>query len=121
VKILVLDDEKQVMRSLMRFLSRRGFEVEGFVTVQEALDRLPELRPDVVLSDYRMPGMNGLEFLERVEQVVPNAGRFLLTGYGNLSGSLPRPGFCTVLQKPWEPEVLVRLILDHPEQVAAGV
>src|SRR5919198_4577642 len=79
-KILVVDDEPEVAKALRRILTRRGFEVEVAASGEEGLARLERFAPDIVISDYRMPGMKGPEFLDQVRRRASSAVRFLISG-----------------------------------------
>lgn len=112
IRVLVVDDEPMLVRSLQRFLRREGFEV---VTAEHGLAALAVLEQapvDVVLSDVRMPEMDGPTLLDRIRaRWVPPPPVILLTGYADASdGELVRRGAHAVLGKPIEPVVLVTLL-----------
>ena len=94
--IVTVDDDPQVSRAVARDLRRRYGENNRIVRAesgQDALDALRQmkLRGDqvaVILADYRMPGMNGIEFLERAMDVYPFAKRVLLTAYADTIASI---------------------------------
>ncbi len=87
-RILCLDDEPHVVEGIARTL-RKLYDVAGFTSGAEALAAL-EAEPDfaVVLSDMRMPGMNGAEFLAKARDVAPDATRMLLTGQTDLDAAI---------------------------------
>ena len=67
-KILVVDDEKSICETLELLLSYEGYEVFKTYTGQEALNRLPEVSPDLMILNLGLPGMNGLEVCRRIRK-----------------------------------------------------
>ncbi len=80
-RVLLVDDEEQILASLCRSLRREGYELVTARTPREALGILEEQDFDAVLTDYKMPGMTGVELLAVVARLQPNAGRLLITGW----------------------------------------
>ncbi len=70
-RLLLVDDEENILRSLRRVLRRGEWEIETAPNAEEALKLLHSFAPVVVISDFRMPGMNGVEFLTRVKETSP--------------------------------------------------
>jgi CheY-like chemotaxis protein len=108
-KVLIVDDEPEVAKALRRMLTRRGFDVETVTSAAEALERLEPLAPDIVISDYRMPGMKGPDLLDEVKRRAPAAARFLISGQtalGDAAGGVSAAGH-HVLPKPWDNDELV--------------
>ncbi len=112
--ILTVDDDRNVSRAVARDLRRRYGEAHRIVRAEsgeEALETLREmkLRGDqvaVLLADYRMPNMNGLEFLERAMDLFPNARRVLLTAYADTDAAIEAINVVDLdhyLLKPWDP------------------
>ena len=102
--VLLVDDEPRILSALRRALRREGYELLSAETPGEAL-RLAEQTPiDCVLSDHKMPGMTGLELIERIAARRPEAARLLITGWNTEidPGALTRLGVRTVLPKPWD-------------------
>jgi CheY-like chemotaxis protein len=111
-KILIVDDEALLLKALLRVLRNQRYHVEATTDVIEALELLSTFRPDLVLADYLMPGMNGVEFLERARELQPDAVRVLIgaTGPGALMDPALKPEqkpFDHFLAKPWSNEVFV--------------
>ncbi len=104
MRILIVDDEIGVLRSLKRVLVRRGHTVRTAMRVTEALALLDELIPDVVLADFKMPGRNGGELLSIVAARLPAARRVLMSGYADVQGTLD----AVFLPKPFETQALLR-------------
>ena len=86
-RVLCVDDEPSVLRAL-GWLLRSRFEVSSTTDTQEALSLLRQNAFEVVISDQRMPGMTGTEFLERAREVSPRSIRLLLTGYSDFNAVL---------------------------------
>lgn len=106
-RILIVDDEPLVARALMRLLTRAGFEVLVASSGPDALGKLGAFAADVVLTDYRMPGMNGRELLEQVRAGGFPAARVVLSGHLELE-QLADPDLVDgVLTKPWEDDTLL--------------
>ena len=114
VAILTVDDDPDVSRAVSRDLRRRygsQYRIVRAESGQSALDALHELklRGDqvaVILADYRMPQMNGVEFLERAMDVYPGARRVLLTAYADTSAAIDAINIVDLdhyLLKPWDP------------------
>lgn len=111
--VIVVDDEEQIVSSLRRVLLRNHFAVEGFTDAREALTFLADNRPHVVISDMRMPIMNGQDFLARVHAIHPECYRVVLTGYADMNATLDvvnRGAISGFLQKPWDTDHLVSVI-----------
>jgi len=112
--MLTVDDDPAVSRAVARDLRRRYGEEYQIVRASsgtEALDALREIklrggRVAVVLADYRMPQMNGVEFLEQAMDLFPNARRALLTAYADTDAAIQAINVVDVdhyLLKPWDP------------------
>src|SRR5579859_7341805 len=112
--ILTVDDDPGVSRAVARDLRRRYGEHNRIVRAEsggDALDALRQmkLRGDlvaVILADYRMPEMNGIEFLERAMDIYPGARRVLLTAYADTSAAIDAINIVDLdhyLLKPWDP------------------
>jgi thioredoxin reductase (NADPH) len=112
--ILTVDDDPSVSRAIARDLRRRygeNYRIVRASTAADALDALKELklrggRVAVMLADYRMPQMNGIEFLEQAMDFFPNARRALLTAYADTDAAIQAINVVDVdhyLLKPWDP------------------
>jgi len=118
-KILFVDDEPPVLDGYKRMLYK-DFKVETAVGGEQGLAAIQEHGPfAVVISDMRMPGMNGAEFLAQVRQKVPDTVRMLLTGYADLNAAIDavnRGNIFRFLTKPCEKDVLAGAIHLGVEQ-----
>ena len=112
-KILLVDDEHAIVRALTRALKQAfpgSLQIEPCHSGAEALDLMHGRRFDVIISDLRMPGMGGMELLERASQLQPDCVRMILTGtsdFGTAQQALNGFGVYRYLTKPWETEDLV--------------
>jgi DNA-binding NtrC family response regulator len=114
-KIVVVDDEPMIVKTLKRLFRKQPFVFYGFDSPRRALERLDGIAPQVVLSDQRMPEMEGVRFLERVREKCPDTVRMIMTGFDipeNAFQAIRRGDVSTILQKPWEDDHLLRTIHD---------
>lgn len=107
--ILVIDDEANLRHTLTRILQRSGYEVTTAEDGEEALRRLADNSFDLVLLDIRLPGLSGLDVLERIRKQDVRIPVILLTAHGSLQSALDaiRLGATDYLLKPVNPELLV--------------
>jgi DNA-binding NtrC family response regulator len=83
-RILVVDDESLVCTMLERVLGREGYEVETTTHPEEGLEKLKEANFDILITDLRMGGMDGLELLGRARRIQPNCEVVMMTGYATV-------------------------------------
>jgi DNA-binding response OmpR family regulator len=81
ISVLLVDDEIEFVEGLAKVLCRRGLDVETATEGVHALDLVREKRPDVVVLDLKMPGMNGLQVLSEIRRISPLTRVVLLTGH----------------------------------------
>ncbi len=114
-KILFVDDEPALLQGYQRLL-RKEFEVTTAVGGAAALTMIPHLGPfAVVLSDMRMPGMDGIEFLRQVKTLAPDTVRIMLTGVSELQTAIDAVNEGSVfrfLSKPSNKDVLVKTLTE---------
>jgi len=108
LQVLVIDDDAVVGRSFDRVLSDKGYEVSTVLNGEEALDTIDHKDFDVVFTDIRMPGMDGLEVTERIKARCPWTPVVVITGYGTPDNEarasiLGANGF---VHKPLTPEII---------------
>ncbi len=106
--VLVVDDEARILSALRRSLRREGYEILTAETVEEALRVLDERSVELILSDHKMPGMSGVQFLAEAARRRPDALRMIITGW---TEEIPREqleelGVCALITKPWDDEKL---------------
>jgi two-component SAPR family response regulator len=102
--LVIIDDEVAYLVQLKEVLtSRLGREVHTFESGQAALDALPNLDPGMIVTDYYMPHMNGIEFIQKAVKVKPECAFIIITGHGPslVSRNLPHiPQLKCFLNKP---------------------
>ena len=120
--VLVVDDDPLVLTVVAEMLQLRlGAEVLRAATAQEGLAILSARRVDAIVSDFRMPGMQGIEFLERCGVLAPGAARVLMTGYADVAmakGAVNEAHVDKMLLKPLNGEVLAAAVSDAIDRIA---
>ena len=84
LRILIVDDEDELVSALEERLNLRGFQAKGVTTGEEALAYLADRQCDVVLLDVKMPGLGGLEVIKRIKEKTPSPQVILLTGHSSV-------------------------------------
>ncbi len=113
IRVLLVDDEPPVAKALGRVLKRAGFEVELAASGAEALEKASAGAPDIVISDFRMSGMDGAELLAQIKKQCPLTLRLMLSGYADsqsLLTAIHEGDICRFLAKPWEEREIVALL-----------
>jgi two-component system C4-dicarboxylate transport response regulator DctD len=110
--VMLIDDEAMIRRSTEQWLKMAGFEVMSFERAEPALDALDELFPGIIVSDVKMPGMDGLALMEAAQARVPELPVILVTGHGDVDMAIQamRQGAYDFIEKPFVPERLVETI-----------
>ena len=121
-RIMLVDDEESILKSLQRLLrmapctcGKRTFalEIDTFSSPEKALEHAKHEQYDLFISDYRMPGMDGIEFLKAVKEVQPDAARLILSGYADLNAlvrAVNEVGIERFIGKPWNDYELLSAI-----------
>lgn len=82
-EILIIEDEAIVAKNMRRYLERGGYQVHVAASGEDGIDQFGRLLPDVVLLDYRLPGIDGLEVLKRLRGEFGDVAIIVITGHGN--------------------------------------
>lgn len=110
--ILILDDQPAIINAMRRTIDRippdmldSRCRVHGFDNPANALDSLRDVAYDAIISDLRMPGVNGLDFLRQSMELQPDAARIVITGFGDLPAAIAAINDIKVFRfvsKPWD-------------------
>jgi len=125
LRVMVVDDEKLSRIAMTRQLQEAGYESESFDNAYPALERLKSESWDVVLTDLRMPTMDGIRFLKAIKETSPDTEVLIMTAYGTVDTAVEamRMGAMDYLTKPFQfPELEIRLqrlekIIDDRNQL----
>lgn len=107
--VVLVDDEPPILAALKRLVRHEPWQVHTFGRPADALAFLEKHEADVVVADFRMPEMNGVELLRRVRELRPNAQRVMLTGYADphaLEDAVNRSEVFRFVSKPWDDQLL---------------
>jgi DNA-binding NtrC family response regulator len=118
--VVIVDDEEMVITSIRAFLTlETEYDIHGF-TDPEAAAKFLETHPvDVVVSDYLMPKMNGIQLLGSAKQLQPEAARVLLTGHADKQSAIQainEVGLFQYLEKPWDNSQLLLVVQSAIER-----
>lgn len=111
-KVLIVDDE-EILRDLVSdTLALGGHQCLTAPEPQTALSKIEAFDPDLVISDYKMPGMSGIDFLKQVQKIRPGQAFLLMTAYGTIEMAVEaiKNGADNFLEKPFQPEILEHLV-----------
>ena len=113
--LLLVDDDEAIGTALNRLLRQEGYKILCAHSGQEGLEMLARNEVHVIVSDQRMPGMTGVEFLSRAKELFPNTVRIILSGFADSDALENAVGAAPLLRKPFRPIELaaaVRSVLD---------
>lgn len=112
-RILVVDDEIEVCRTLKDFLVLKGYEVQTAQSGKEAVERVKEFNPHVVLLDIIMPGMGGIDTLKEIKAIAPKTGIIMVTAVAEekIAKTLLEQGAFDYILKPFDLEYLESVIM----------
>jgi len=121
VSVLLVDDEENILRALQRLLmDEENIEISTATSGEDGLKLIPGLTNlGLIVSDQRMPGMDGALFLEKARGINPDPSRIILTGYADVTAAVDainKGGAWRYLAKPWNDEELVRVIREGLER-----
>ena len=110
--ILIVDDEFSVRDSLYNWFRKDGFHVQAAENAAEALKVLQDQRFDVILLDIKMPGMDGMELQEHIQQIDPQAAVIMITAFASVDTAVRalKQGAFDYVTKPIDPDELTHLV-----------
>ena len=103
VKILLIDDDEWIRDSLSLFFENEGWHLRALETAEEGIELLKDQAFEVIITDYRLPGMDGLEFFKQIKESHPHALKILITAYWNteVESEAERIGIRDLIKKPF--------------------
>ena len=119
MKLLLIDDDEWIRDSLSLFFEGEGCHLLALETAEEALEELKHQTYDIIITDYRLPGINGLEFLKHLRSKNIGTMNILITAYGDddVISEARRLGVQDIINKPFNSEdietSLIRLIENN--------
>ncbi len=115
--VLIVDDERTLGRAIKAFLEASGYEAELVQGAEQALELLERLRPDVVFTDVKLPGLSGIELLRRVREFDPAIAVVVMTAFGTIEGAVEavKLGAFDYVKKPLDLEEL-KLLADRAQE-----
>lgn len=127
-KIMIIDDEENILKSLRRTLSKKDdWSIEHYLNPVDALKRVQECMFDVVICDFRMPGMDGNDFFCELIKIQPETIRIMLAGaveIGTFMKAIKKAGIFRYIEKPWDDDKLIQAIdegLHHRHSMAENI
>jgi DNA-binding NtrC family response regulator len=121
VRIVVVDDEPTIVLMCRRVLESQGHAVRGFTDVHAALAQLEAEAADLLVVDYKMPELNGIEFIQRAWALRPGLRVVMITAHGTreVIGQANQTGVKTVVLKPFTPAELAQGVAAAVEDAEA--
>jgi DNA-binding NtrC family response regulator len=106
--VLVVDDEKTVCNSCRKILAQEGYKVDVALSGEEALNKVKGSGFDVLITDWKMPELDGIEVARKIKKENPNIEVIMITGYPSVESSIKamRSGVSDYVPKPFTPEEL---------------
>ncbi len=111
-KILVVDDDISIREILFALLEKERYYVELASSAEEALEKIKETAFDLIISDIRMPGMDGFKLLEKIRTMNVDSAVIFITGYGSVSDAVEaiKLGVVDYIEKPFDIGQLKNLV-----------
>lgn len=120
IRVMFVDDEINILKTLKRMMSFEAYECVYASSGPEALELLESDPCDIIISDMRMPAMNGDAFLTKAKVLCPESQRFILSGYADFNSlvtALNEGHIQQFISKPWDDEQLLQKISDAAEVI----
>ncbi len=112
--VLAIDDEQIVRISCERVLRIAGYDIDTSADGQSALKMIDEKKYDLILTDLKMPGMDGIEVMSEIKKRLPGTRVIVVTGYSTLDTAVKaiKMGAHNYIEKPFSPETLLAAVRD---------
>lgn len=122
IEILILDDEPIVSKRLKPSLEKKGYIVETFTDSMTALQRVREKSFDIVITDLKMEGVSGMEFLTEVKELWPETEVIVITGFATMETAKEsfQKGIFDFLAKPFKLGEIKEVIRKAEEKIRSG-
>ena len=118
--LVIVDDEEMVLNSLKSFLElETEYDIQSFTAPEEALQYAASGEPDLIVSDFLMPDMNGIELLRAFGKLHPQAPRILMTGNADKESAIKAIndiGLFQYIEKPWDNDNLLIVLRNALER-----
>ncbi len=110
--VWIVDDDKSIRWVLEKALQKTDVDIDSFSNPEDVLKKLKQTEPDVIVSDIRMPGMDGITLLEQIKQQVPDLPVIIMTAYSDLDRAVSafQGGAFEYLSKPFDVDEVVSLV-----------
>lgn len=121
-RILILDDEPIVCKRLRPAFEKAGYEVEAFTDSNLALSRIEQKRFDIVITDLKMEGTDGMKLLARVKEIWPDTGVIVITGFATSETAKEsfRKGAFDFVAKPFKLSEILGTVKQLSERIRVG-
>jgi len=108
MKLLLIDDDEWIRDSMRLFFESEGCDLETLETAEEALERIEKQPFDIIISDFRLPGMDGIELFKRTQNSCRSTLKILITAYMNekVLSAAKRVGIHDMIEKPFKTETI---------------
>jgi len=117
--VLFVDDEISILSTLKRLLRNEEYQLLTASSAEEGLELLKTEKVDIVISDMRMPNIDGAEFLEQVKFKHPHINRMIMSGFADLESvvkAINKGDINQFISKPWDNNTLKKVVKDHLPQ-----
>jgi len=113
-KVLIIDDEKNIRMTLKKSLQKAGYEVETAINGEDGLEKFNEEKFPVILLDMKLPGIDGIEVLRKINDLDHQSKIIMITGYGSVDTAIEamKLGAVDYLRKPFKPEEILQLVKE---------
>lgn len=121
MKILLVDDDESIRDSLSMFFTSEGIHIDTLETAEEGLEAVQDRHYDIIITDHRLPGMDGLTFLRHIRDLSPSSFKVLITAYGgyDMLITAAEVGVNEYIEKPFSTKLIKKALSKLMERNAA--